>query len=55
MQEACASCFFVERSFPTVKQFIKALPVLSIVLALALDALLPDNLQHPAAEHPYFT
>ena len=49
MQEACASCFFVERSFPTVKQFIKALPVLSIVLALALDALLPDNLQHPAA------
>ena len=46
--------FFVERGFPTVKQFIKALPVLSIVLALALDALLPDNLQHPAAEHPYF-
>lgn len=38
-----------------MKQFIKALPVLSIVLALALDALLPDNLQHPAAEHPYFT
>ena len=37
-----------------MKQFIKALPVLSIVLALALDALLPDNLQHPAAEHPYF-
>ena len=38
-----------------MKQFIKVLPVLSIVLALALDALLPDNLQHPAAEHPYFT
>ena len=38
-----------------MKQFIKALPVLSIVLALALDALLPDNLQHPATEHPYFT
>ena len=37
-----------------MKQFIKALPVLSIALALILDIVLPDNLQHPAAEHPYF-
>ena len=55
MQEACASCFFCRKEFPNREAIYQALPVLSIVLALALDALLPDNLQHPAAEHPYFT
>ena len=38
-----------------MKHFIKSLPVLSILLALACDILLPDSVQHPAAEHPYFT
>ena len=37
-----------------MKHFTKALPILSIALALILDIVLPDNLQHPAAEHPYF-
>lgn len=37
-----------------MKHFIKALPVLSILLALACDFLLPDSIQHPVAEHPYF-
>ena len=38
-----------------MKHFVKSLPVLSILLALACDTLLPDSAQHPAAEHPYFT
>ena len=38
-----------------MKHFVKSLPVLSILLALACDILLPDSAQHPAAEHPYFT
>jgi len=38
-----------------VKHFVKSPPVLSILLALACDILLPDSAQHPAAEHPYFT
>ena len=38
-----------------MKHFVKSLPVLSILLALACDILLPDSVQHPAAEHPYFT
>ena len=37
-----------------MKHFTKVLPILSIALALILDIVLPDNLQHPAAEHPYF-
>ena len=37
-----------------MKHFTKVLPILSIALALILDIMLPDNLQHPAAEHPYF-
>lgn len=37
-----------------MKHFTKVLPILSIALALVLDIVLPDNLQHPAAEHPYF-
>ena len=37
-----------------MKHFTKILPVLSILLALACDFLLPDSAQHPAAEHPYF-
>ena len=37
-----------------MKHFTKALPILSIALALILDIVLPENLQHPAAEHPYF-
>ena len=38
-----------------MKHFVKSLPVLSILLALACDILLPDSAQHPAAEHRYFT
>ena len=38
-----------------MKHFVKSPPVLSILLALACDILLPDSAQHPAAEHPYFT
>lgn len=38
-----------------MKHFVKSLPVLSILLALACDILRPDSTQHPAAEHPYFT
>ena len=38
-----------------MKHFVKSLPVLSILLALACDILLPDSSQHPAAAHPYFT
>ena len=38
-----------------MKHFVKSLPVLSILLALAYDILLPDSAQHPAAAHPYFT
>ena len=38
-----------------MKHFVKSLSVLSILLALACDILLPDSAQHPAAEHPYFT
>ena len=38
--------FFVERSLQTVKHFTKVLPILSIALALILDIVLPDNLQH---------
>ena len=37
-----------------MKHFTKVLPILSIALALILDIVLPDNLQHPAAEYPYF-
>ena len=37
-----------------MKHFTKVLPILSIALALILDIVLPDNLQPPAAEHPYF-
>ena len=37
-----------------MKHFTKVLPILSIALALILYIVLPDNLQHPAAEHPYF-
>ena len=45
---------FYRKEFSLVKHFIKALPVLSILLALACDFLLPDSIQHPVAEHPYF-
>ena len=38
-----------------MKHFVKSLPVLSILLALACDILLPDSSPHPAAAHPYFT
>lgn len=38
-----------------MKHFVKSLPVLSILLALTCDILLPDSSQHPAAAHPYFT
>ena len=47
--------FLSKRGFHCQAYFIKSLPVLSIVLALACDILLPDSSQHPAAEHPYFT
>lgn len=37
-----------------MKHFTKILPILSILLTLGCDILLPDSAQHPAAEHPYF-
>ena len=49
------SAIFCRKEFSLVKHFVKSLPVLSILLALACDILLPDSAQHPAAEHPYFT
>ena len=49
------SAVFCRKEFSLVKHFIKSLPVLSILLALACDILLPDSAQHPAAAHPYFT
>mgnify|MGYP004472834307 FL=1 len=38
-----------------MKHFIKSLPILSILAALACDTLLPDSEQHPVAAHSYFT
>ncbi len=49
------SAIFCRKEFSLVKHFVKLLPVLSILLALACDILLPDSSQHPAAAHPYST
>ena len=50
-----SAVFLSKGVLPCLKHFVKSLPVLSILLALACDILLPDSAQHPAAEHPYFT
>ena len=49
------SAIFCRKELSLVKHFVKSLPVLSILLALTCDILLPDSSQHPAAAHPYFT
>lgn len=38
-----------------MKQFIKVLPILSILFALILHKVLPDSELHPVAEKPYYS